>query len=1394
MSVYGLCRRRQCCSWKKNMMLLPMLSLVWMILMTTTTTSGVVGGTTTTTTTTDYDDLMTRLIGWLREGGGKFHSSLEIRREDPSDPTSRYGMYANADIAEDELLLLVQRHQLLTEGKFKNELKWFEDGTIWCPTAYNLIYQMRELGPQDSKFGPYIEYLLLQEEGQLPSHWSEGGKRLLLELLAQDNNYDHSHSGHRDDLRPAYPVEYVSEDWIQTCRGSSTDRFAQHAGLMLLQRGWDDIMIPVYDMMSHRNGKQWLNTKSNSVHDVEEPVVVRASKDIKKGDEINTSYNHCTDCGNRVETAYGTPELLRDFGFVENYPQRWNLGKNIKFDLDFDDSNNDGQLQVTWLHNKKRPSNKSIYWIKLQLERLQYFQIDDDDDETTAEAYLIPKYELSTIRRYRDAVVTALTEVLKDLGHEPLQDCSISSSTSSSSSSKEGEEGTPESCAISYRYDDLSFVVDEVDYNVDTCNTDISLNFENFTKIDKPNSQYQTIFYNKQHEPDNDNVCFSLHNIWQMCGSYRPHYHEMVVHYTARYLPDIKRVAFVGGGDSMLLHEILKYPSLELVIGLELDQMVTRSAFKHFGTQPHFDQSPKVQWWFGDASKTLLMLPQSYFGSFDMILVDLSETVMSLSVTDGLDIFSALSLLMKPEGIFVKNELYMEQMSDIFEYALQIHYSDVPVICSQCLIFGSNKVDFSKRVLTDHGIDDANLYLQPIQNIPDPYEYWHDFRHNASASDICRHDFETIPPIQTASPGIAVILEAENVKSDVLSYPPVLAEDIITALEGVWKNIKWIVRTIPSEDETEIFTPHGSIITLIFQQGYIQLLTFPKAKYCAIDMHVWGGFQKTQDQIQDIVLKAIKSDTYQSYRIVAGGIFGLDSWREDAANLGPRLPEHCHQKENDADAADEKKEDDSSTTESSSGSSSSSSSSTDDDKSLQSYANSMLQETLETIVLTSKDAVITVLCGAAEEECAYVTLLQTLGYTNVIPLYACPNVTNEYAQDAVEQMKNCEKTVYLKLREGTTTTTTNEDEEDKDDLIRAIILDRSTTYIFGRIVYKVLKTYKSRWFHQAHELLAFSIIDTDDTSTDDDQSWRRNLMERFRADVIVFEPNFATETVFDFGGDNNNKLEMGMTSSGDFRFTQKFVKAVSNLETQFGNGIIGDVRDLRGGLYLYYEDWKPDPYYLPQDYDQTSPYEQYKSQVPVGFQTLFQLGPPNDNVKGPLKTITTEQITASVRKAWITAANIEDKEIQLHSYTIGSGFVVSSSVMIPTATNTNTDAIIGGSCVVVFDGNLLLNVNLFTYDENRDVHANFIDTVMGGTKLEVKLRDVQPRGYGKVVSFRSDLDPKTKTNQKLPIIVGNDVDEKRALPPWVKFGDSPFKTESHTKSECSRERGCTLFE
>eukprot|EP00979_Chaetoceros_neogracilis_P018903 scaffold11423_cov677-Chaetoceros_neogracile.AAC.1 len=79
---------------------------------------------------------------------------------------------------------------------------------------------------------------------------------------------------------------------------------------------------------------------------------------------------------------------------------------------------------------------------------------------------------------------------------------------------------------------------------------------------------------------------------------------------------------------------------------MELDQIVVRGSFKHFKTEPHFDDD-RVQWWFGDAAKSLRMLPDEFLGTFDLVVVDLLTYVTeSLKVTDELNILDFSMLLL----------------------------------------------------------------------------------------------------------------------------------------------------------------------------------------------------------------------------------------------------------------------------------------------------------------------------------------------------------------------------------------------------------------------------------------------------------------------------------------------------------------------------------------------------------------------------------------------------------------------------------------------------------------------------------------------------------------------------------------------------------------------------
>lgn len=587
-----------------------------------------------------------------------------MRRVDPSDPSSHFGMFAKENIPKDSLLFRLP-HEIILHSLREQDDDDDEDGEngpqpMDCGLVRSLIQELRL--KDESDYAPYVNYLLdTQPPGQLPSSWSKAGKELLMQVLGhEDFSYDEALENLEEDgdlslenvLPPMDPIGWIEHEWYGDCKGSD-DPMEEYAALLVVQRSWDDILVPIYDMLSHRNG-HWFNTRSNGVHG-RQPIVVQALRDIEAGEEIYGSYNMCEDCSNRIH-SYGTGEILRDYGFVEQFPQTW-IFPDIEFGfrVDVDDEMGDDSYVVTeWID--REPSDEDLEALE---EKLKF--VNEKLDGMDRDAYLdIPQSEWDKILKYLESMKIGLVTAL----HWENDAACI-------------ENGT---CKFSLdRYTNLDEHYEtelETGYMDSTC--DIEAQFVRFDNgemvpLESFKSQYQQINY--LWNPKDRGTCMDLDDTVQICDAYRPHYHEYAVHHAARFMPkdSIRRALFVGGGDSMLLHEILKYPSLELVVGLELDQKVTRGCFKHFGTQPHFHDS-RVEWWFGDASKSLLMLPKEYFGSFDLVLVDLSETVMSFQVTDEIDVVEALSLLVKPDGVFVKNEVYFDKFRNMFPYSVLINW------------------------------------------------------------------------------------------------------------------------------------------------------------------------------------------------------------------------------------------------------------------------------------------------------------------------------------------------------------------------------------------------------------------------------------------------------------------------------------------------------------------------------------------------------------------------------------------------------------------------------------------------------------------------------------------------------------------------------------------------
>ena len=218
----------------------------------------------------------------------------------------------------------------------------FEGLPLNCATARTLADEMRLA--EQSKFAPYVLYLKdTQPPGVLPSVWSDAGQELLSEVAL---------GGPSEHLPPVQLLDWMQDDWYGVCQGDPAD---EHAATLVVQRSWDENLIPVYDMINHRNGK-WLNTDSDPIREGDR-VTVRAIRNIAADEQLYISYNFCRDCQGRYE-RYGTPEILRDYGFVEEYPRRFVLPSlGVGFDLDEpppsdrteDDSVPSPPLKLTWI-------------------------------------------------------------------------------------------------------------------------------------------------------------------------------------------------------------------------------------------------------------------------------------------------------------------------------------------------------------------------------------------------------------------------------------------------------------------------------------------------------------------------------------------------------------------------------------------------------------------------------------------------------------------------------------------------------------------------------------------------------------------------------------------------------------------------------------------------------------------------------------------------------------------------------------------------------------------------------------------------------------------------------------------------------------------------------------
>lgn len=108
-------------------------------------------------------------------------------------------------------------------------------------------------------------------------------------------------------------------------------------------------------------------------------------------------------------------------------------------------------------------------------------------------------------------------------------------------------------------------------------------------------------------------------------------YHDMITHPAFATNPNIKRVLIIGGGDGGTAREVLRYPTVEEVVMVEIDERVFRLCQQYLPiTAQGVEEDQRMKLHFEDGLAFVKNAPDR---SFDLILVDSTDPI---SVGEGL--------------------------------------------------------------------------------------------------------------------------------------------------------------------------------------------------------------------------------------------------------------------------------------------------------------------------------------------------------------------------------------------------------------------------------------------------------------------------------------------------------------------------------------------------------------------------------------------------------------------------------------------------------------------------------------------------------------------------------------------------------------------------------------
>ena len=122
-------------------------------------------------------------------------------------------------------------------------------------------------------------------------------------------------------------------------------------------------------------------------------------------------------------------------------------------------------------------------------------------------------------------------------------------------------------------------------------------------------------------------VFFTLDGYIQLTEGDEFAYHDMIVHPAMAVNPAIKQVLVIGGGDGGTVRELCRYPSIQKIVMVEIDERVVRLSQQFLpSTACTIDNDPRLTNIYDDG---LAYVKTAATSSFDLIIVDSTDPIGS---------------------------------------------------------------------------------------------------------------------------------------------------------------------------------------------------------------------------------------------------------------------------------------------------------------------------------------------------------------------------------------------------------------------------------------------------------------------------------------------------------------------------------------------------------------------------------------------------------------------------------------------------------------------------------------------------------------------------------------------------------------------------------------------